>query len=281
MEVGQGEGHAVGPTLFDMKYHSMILTDRQGEYSLGLQGDSGIVRHDGRWVNIYSARGAKGACMCMAYSNDLFNWEYEPKNPVLWPPDWAVSPGKFGHAWMWEHQGIYLICPGCEHKSGLSAAGLISTKDFRLFRDHGPMLLIPMQMRGTRSMEATTLVFRDGLWHLFYNIGEGVWHTVSVTPDGFMGLAPGRYESWTGREKFGSKSYMLGRFHAERVFQDPVGGKWYMIYTRKEYQRWLNREAGLLTPRGSEADERPMMDGIFLSEIAWEGDYPVLKKARA
>ena len=83
---------------------------------------------------------------------------------------------------------------------------------------------------------------------------------------------------WSRRELTNSMPYMLGRFHAERVFQDPVGKKWFMVYTRKEYQRFLNREAGLLTPRSSEADERPLLDGIFLCEIAWDGDFPALRK---
>ena len=217
--------------------------------------------------------------MALAYSDDLFDWELDSNNPVVWPPEWAVHPGKFGGAWIVKHEQRYLIYTIAEHKNGMSAAGLLSTTDFKVFHDHGPVLMMPKQMRGTTCIELPTVVYRDGIWHMFYNVGEGVWHTVSPTPESFLGVdTQDDSTSWSRRTQLTSLHYFLGRFHAERVFQDPTTGAWYMIYTRKEYQRHLNRKGRVLTPRSSRADEQPLMDGLFLCEIAWEGDQPILKK---
>ena len=271
----EGEGHALGKTLFDLKFHSRILTERQGEFAFGLQGDSSIVRHGGRWLNLYSTRGPQGGSMSLAYSDNLFDWELDPNNPIFQPPDWALATGQIGHSWIVRSGDRYLIYYSAEHKNGLGAAGLLSTEDFRSFQDHGPVLMVPKQLRGTRNIEAVTAVFRDGLWHLFYNLGEGTWHAVSDRPDRFSGptATTGPWRSWVH-----AGSYFLGRFHAARVFQDPTDGKWYMIYTRKEYQRHLNRKDGVLKFRGTVADESALLDGLFLCEVQWQGDQPILKK---
>ena len=56
------------------------------------------------------------------------------------------------------------------------------------------------------------------------------------------------------------------------------GLQWYMIGTRKEEQRRLNRLAGRLKFRGSKADGSALLDGMFLCEVHWRGDQPILKK---
>jgi hypothetical protein len=193
----EGEGHAVGSTLFDLKYHSSILTKFQGEFAYALQGDSSIVRHGNRWVNLYSTRGPKGGSMSLAYSNDLFEWEFDPANPVIWPPDWAKRPGKFGHSWIVPFGETYLIYY-CGQKETTSVAGLFSTKDFRAFTDHGPVIEVSYQLRGTIGVEAPTMIYRDHLWHLFYNVGYGTrplqWRRKLVRRDGrgvlFLGPVP-------------------------------------------------------------------------------------------
>ena len=46
----EGDGHAVGADLAELKFHSIILNDPQGEYGCGLQGDSAIRRPLGQPV---------------------------------------------------------------------------------------------------------------------------------------------------------------------------------------------------------------------------------------
>ena len=268
----EGEGHAVGPDLRQLEYHSMILDDVQGDFGLGLQGDSAIARHQDHWVNLFSARGRQGTSLCLAYSDDLYHWEYDPRNPILWPPDWARRPGKYGSAFIVPWKDVFLIYTDCIALDGQGAVQLLTTVDFQDFEEHGPVLKMPLQWRGTTCVESPCVVHRNGLWHLFITSGTGTWHAISDRPDQFMGV-PACTEFTVALG-----CYYMGPLHACRVLQAP-DGQWYMISTRKEERRRRNRQAGVLKYRGSVADEAALLDGLFLCRVNWEGDQPILEKS--
>jgi hypothetical protein len=50
-----------------------------------------------------------------------------------------------------------------------------------------------------------------------------------------------------------------------------------MVSTRKEEQRRLNREAGVLKYWATMEDESPLLDGLFVCEVEWKGDQPILR----
>ena len=267
----EGDGHAVGGDLFELKYHSTILTDVQGEYGLGLQGDSGLVWHDDHWVNLFSARGPDGTSLCLAYSNDLYEWELDKRNPILWPPEWARRPGKYGSAFIVPWEDMFLIYTDCIGLDGLGAVQLLTTVDFEHFEERGPVFKMPLQLRGTMCVESPCVVQRDGLWHLFVTSGTGTWHAVSDRADRFMGVpATTEFTASLG-------AYYMGPFHACRVLQGP-DGQWYMIGTSKEERRRCNRQDGISKYRGSAEDEAALLEGLFICTVRWQGDQPILQR---
>jgi hypothetical protein len=71
--------------------------------------------------------------------------------------------------------------------NGGTSVALLTTEDFKVFRDHGTVFELPRQMRGTGGMESSCVVFREGLWHLFVGSGIDVWHSINNRPDNFRG----------------------------------------------------------------------------------------------
>src|SRR5207245_2835554 len=185
------------------------------------------------------------------------------------PPGYANPRGVCKNAHIIRHPSdpYYLIYYCLSHSEGTSCVALLSTKDFRAFNDHGPVLKMTLQLRGTAGIESPCVVCRDGMWHLFFGLGTGVWHAVSNRPDNFMGAQGFRTVSPGG-------CYLLGPYHVVEVFEH--GGRWFMTSSRKEYQRRLNREAGILKFRGSAADEASLLDGLYVCELRWKGDQPIL-----
>lgn len=269
------DGHAVGPTLSTLRYRNDILTETQGEFALLLQGSSGVIRFEDHWVNVYTARGPGGQSLCLARSRDLDHWDLEPSNPIWRPPAYASPTSACKNAFVMRHPtyGRYLIYYCLNLNDGMTAAGLLSTTDFVRLEDHGPVFKMPTQLRGTAGIELSCVVYRQGMWHLFVGCGPGVFHAVSPSPDDFTGI-PGR-TSFDAANRLGAQrgSYLFGRFHCIKIFEHD--GRWWMISTRKEHQRWLNRQAGVLKFRGSAADESSLLGGMYLCEIKWQGDMPV------
>lgn len=267
-----GDGHAIGPKLNQLQYHGMILEEVQGDFGIALQGTSNVVRLKDEWVNIYTARGPQNVSLCLARSRDLMNWVPDAGNPFWRPPEWAAAKGTCKNAHVIRYPGtdIHLIYYCVTMPDGCCAIALISTKDFKHYSDHGPVMKMPHQLRGTQGMESPCVVLRNGMWHLFFGCGEGVWHAVSPSPDQFMrGTQHYSIVSTPG-------AYLFGRYHAIEVFEH--AGKWFMTSTRKEYQRYLNRRAGVLKFRGSVDDETAMLAGLFLAGIEWVGDQPCVRR---
>lgn len=274
-----GDAHAVGPTLGELQYKGLILQEPQGEFGIALQGTSNITRFEDHWVNIYTGRGPQGQSLCLARSRDLYQWEMEPSNPIWRPPAYAYPTGVCKNAHIVRHpvDGRYLVYYCLTHQNGAACVALLSTTDFKRFDDHGPVLMMTNQLRGTHGIESPCVIVREGMWHLFFGLGPGCWHAVSNRPDDFMGAQRFRptEKSRTLAVSAGG-CYCLGPFHAVEVFEH--GGHWWMTSTRKEYQRYLNRKAGILKFRGTAADEAAILDGLFLCEVYWDGDQPMLRK---
>ena len=164
--------------------------------------------------------------------------------------------------------GLYLIYFKSRAKDGQVAVGLNVTRDFRTFVEMGPVFVSPPMLRGTIGLESPCVVEHNGMWHLFFTLGPGTWHAVSNRPGGFL-----RGSSYW---RVGTGSYLLGRFHAGEVFSHE--GRWYLSTTRKEQSRLENRQAGRLCYRGTYEDEVVLEEGVYLSEIQWDGDQPLLTK---
>jgi len=266
-----GDGHAVGPSLNHLEFKGLLLDKPQGDFGLGAQDGSHVNRIGDEYLDIYTSRGPDGQALCLARSRDLEHWEMDPSNPFWRPPAYAMPRGvcKSAHTIRHPVDPYYLIYYNLSLSEGATCVALLSTQDFKVFHDHGPVLKMTLQLRGTSGCESPCVVYRDGIWHLFFGCGTGMWHAVSNRPDNFMGAQGFRTVSAGG-------CYMLGPYHAAVMFQ--YGARWFLSTTRKEYQRRLNREAGVLKFRGSAADESSLLAGLFLCGVEWKGDQPLLRK---
>jgi hypothetical protein len=268
-----GIGHALGDQLDALVFRENLLLPAQGAFDKVTRGVPFCFRYQGHWGMLYEVRGEGGDHQSLAWSDDALDWRQDPENPAFGLPTWGPNPGGAAQdvCVVQRPGGLYLIYFKSRAAGGQVAVGLNVTRDFRTFVEMGPVFLSPPMLRGTIGLESPCVVLRDGLWHLFFTLGPGTWHAVSNRPDQFL-----HGDSYW---RVGTGSYLLGPFHAAEVFEHAE--KWYLSTTRKEQSRLENRRQGRLAYRGTYADEAVLEEGVYLSEIHWDGDQPVLTKPAA
>ena len=269
--VEPGNGHAVGASLFDLEFVENVWIEPQGRFDLLSRGCCSLFRYRDRYGMLYDVRGDRGELMSLAWSDDLCRWDRDGRNPVLSAPTWANPSGSFKDPHVMEYQGVYLIYLVAWTQTGQPCIALFSTEDWEHFEDHGPVFSAAPMMRGTFGIESPQVILRDGLWHLFYTHGSGLWHAVSPSPVDFQ--MRGAVDSWT-RPLPGA--YLVGPYHATEIIQD--GDDWYMTTDRKEHQRNQNRLARRELYRGEYEDEQPLEEGMYLTRVQWDNDQPVMVK---
>ena len=266
-----GNGHAVGRTLFDLSFVENVFFESQGRFDLMSRAACSLFRFRDRYGMLYDVRGNLGEVMSLAWSEDLYAWRLDERNPVLLQPSWANPRGAFKDPHIMEYEGIYLIFAVAWTQPGEVAICLITTEDWKTFHDQGTVFQAPPALRGTFGFESPQVILRDGLWHLFYTHGPGLYHSISPSPAGF--LSPPA-TARAGKVQRGS--YFMGPFHATELVEDR--GQWWLTTDRKEETRRLNRTVGRMCARGSYDDEKTLEEGLYLAGVRWEGDQPVLEK---
>lgn len=256
-------GYAVGTGLADLVYQGRLLDKVLGDWNAIATGlcPSIVPFRDG-FAMIYYAVGMSGTRLCTAFSDDLVNWEQHPENPVLGPPSWAQEFGacKDTHV-LPRDDGAYLIYYVVSPKGGGGAVALASTRDFETFEQcPKPVITMPAFIRGSGGLESPGVVERDGLFHLFVSGGEGMMHMISDDP-----------EDWNMSRGI----YRVGPFVAAEMFE--WRGEWWLTSTKKEELRRQDRSRGI-SHHGDYEDEMRNLEGMFLSHISWDGDFPVLEK---
>lgn len=266
-----GNGHAVGRTLFDLRFVDNVFLDSQGSFDMSSRGVCSLFRYNGRYGMLYDVRGDQGELMSLAWSDDLYSWTLGDANPVLGSPAWAHPRGAFKDPHIMEWNGVYLIYAVAWTRNGQVGLCLHTTDDWQTFHDQGMVFANPPAMRGTFGLESPQVVHRDGLWHLFYTQGPGLWHAVSPSPTAFQAR-----ENESNHRKVMRGPYLVGPFHATELLQH--GDDWWLTTDRKEETRRLNREAGRMCPRSSYEDEKTLEEGLYVAAVRWDGDRPVLAK---
>jgi len=263
-----GDVHAVGERLNYLKPVGKVLDPPPVDDALA-STNSFVYRVDGRWMNMFCLFRPHGQSLCLAWSNDLLDWRYDDANPVWQTPAWAGRTTVCKGPCIVEHQGVFFVFYNVNMAEGTSTVSLLSTRDFRSFTDHGPVLKFPCQLRGTLGCESPCVFVRNGVWHLMVASGDHWWHTISNRPDGFMAAQGVQSASACG-------VYDMGPFHVAKVVQQ--AGRWFMTSSFKAEHRRQCRAAGKPIFRGEKDDECGLLAGLFVSEIQWDGDRPVLSK---
>ena len=265
-----GNGHALGPSLFELKFRAHVFFPPQGRFDLASRGICSIFRFGTKYGMLYDVRGENYIGMSLAWSDDLDKWELDRDNPYLSWPDWAVTNASCKDPHVMLVDGVYLIYYIVMDKQNYCCVALATTTDWKVFTDEGCVFRSAPMLRGTMGMESPCVVQRNGLWHLFFTYGPGLWHAVSMSPAGFVANRKNAWDVGTG-------FYYMGPFHATEIIQGP-DGDWWMTTDRKEETRRLNRQAGRLCYRGSYEDDKTLEEGLYLSHIRWEGDQPIMEK---
>ncbi len=263
-----GDLHAAGPCLTDLRPIGKVL-DPPPFDDVFVCTNSFVHRFFDRWVNIFTATRPQGQSLMLAWSDDLLHWHYDDANPAWQPPSWAGRTSVCKGPCVVEHEGTYFVFYNLNLAEGTSSVSLISTQDFRKFFDHGPVLKFPNQLRGTQGCESPCAFVRNGIWHLMVCSGDSWWHAISNRPNGFMAAQGVRSASVCG-------VYDLGPFHVGKVVQ--LAGRWWMTSSFKAEHRRRCRAAGESFFRGEKADEAGLLAGLFMSEIRWDADRPLLTK---
>ena len=266
-----GQGHAVGPTLFDLEYKETVAFPSQGDFDIWCREHPGMFRFAGKWGMVYNTRGIGPNAVGVAWSDDLVTWEQDANNPAVTIPNWAMSEMSCKDTYVAEVDGHWLIYYVVMDANGYCAIALRSTTDWKSFADEGPVMLACSSLRGTMGLESPVVVHRNGVWHLFYTYGPGTYHAISRTPAQFV-------ESRSEYFKAGRGSYCMGSFHAADIFT--LDGDWWLTSDRKEEARRLKREAGILAYRGTWGDEEVTEEGLYLAHLRWQGDQPILEKPK-
>ena len=266
-----GMGHAVGPSLYELEYRDLIAPASEGGFDMVTRSNGWIFRYGGRYGLLYGVRGDGGFIgFSLLWSDDLRHWTPGDGNPVFGPPAWTVPGSTCKDVHVIEHEGVFFLYYITSDADGYCCIALNTTEDWTTFEDQGVVFKSAPMLRGTMGIESPAVVHRDGMWHLFFTYGPGLWHAVSRTPQQFV---QGRGPAFN----VGTGYYLMGPFHATEVVRD-AEGEWWLTADRKEETRWLNRKAGRLCYRGSYEDEKTLEEGLYLSHIRWAGDQPILEK---
>lgn len=88
---GIAMGHAVGTSLFDLKFVGRLEPPSQGRFDVALRDHGSLFHHNGRYGLLYDVRGGDEdnelfIGMSLAWSDDLEHWEPDDHNPCLGPP---------------------------------------------------------------------------------------------------------------------------------------------------------------------------------------------------
>ena len=270
LKLEAGNGHAAGRSLGELSFVENVLFESQGSFDAASCGVCSLFKYQGKYGMLYDVRGDQGELLCLAWSDDLNTWTQGDSNPVLHKPPYANPRGALKDPHVMEWNGLFLIYLVAWTKNGHVGVCLYTTEDWETFHDQGMVFSTPPAMRGTFGLESPQVVHRNGMWHLFYTWGLGLWHCVSPSPTGFQAE-----EHESNHRKVMRGPYLVGPFHATELVQDQ--NDWWLTTDRKEETRRLNREAGRMCPRGSYEDEKTLEEGIYLSSVTWDGDRPVLQ----
>lgn len=209
-------GHASTADWVEWEVHDPALLIRPGTWEGGHLWAPNVLRYQGRFLMAYTGVSTLiSQDIGLAWSDDLFHWERDPRNPIsplkdrpwgFWRAD-GICGCRDPH--LLEHAGRLWMTYTGDTREGATCIALTSTADLTKWEDHGPILVGPAdgyepRMQGGHlqgSLESSNLSFRQGQWRLLAQFKRRDcevrnWIFASDRMDAFD-LASGR-EFWPG-----------------------------------------------------------------------------------
>lgn len=182
-------GHAVSTDLVNWEIQAPVLTSAEGEFDDYQVWSPAVVEFGGKYWMFYTGVNFNIAqAICLAVSDDLYNWERVKGNPVLTPGKWCPwDASKWSNCRdsmiFKDDDGTFYMyyCSSFINKDGLEkpAVGTAVSKDLINWTDKGPIWLPNV----VHAAESPYLMKKDGKYYLFYtNSGIGTCYATSDNP---------------------------------------------------------------------------------------------------
>ena len=250
--------HATSDDLLSWTIHEPILhaggPDSCDEFEVG---DATFVRHDGRWVMLYTAgpRRPASRVLARAVSDDLWHWEKCPGDGTeIFRPDPAWSAWKetgdsqsCKDPWILPYEDRFFMVYISQTRDDQSCVALAESEDLITWEDHGPIIQRPWQrhdLLGPGGFEVPRLFFRNGRFFLLVLWVTGTVYAVSDTPF-----------------RFGEMN-ILGPHHAATLFEHR--NRWFITHSFRPFGQPSLR-GGLSEPHR----------GLSIGGLIWVDNRPV------
>ena len=170
--------HASTPDLIKWQVHDPVMLVRPGTWEGAHVTAPNILQHDGRFIMAYTGLNQAGSQnMGLAFSDDLFNWQRWPGNPLNLPADsdWAhwraddVASCRDAHLNYWD--GRFWMNYTAITRQGATCVALAGSDDLQEWIDHGPILIGKDRFEGDWPwlwfLESSALIRHNDRWLLF------------------------------------------------------------------------------------------------------------------
>lgn len=181
-------GHATSTDLVNWEIHAPALTTQEGEFDNYQIWSPAVVEFEGKYWMFYTGVNFNIAqAICLAVSDDLYNWERVSGNPILTPGAWCpwdaskwsdcrdsmVFKDDDGTFYMY-YCSWFVDTDG----AGKPAVGTAVSHDFLHWEDRGPIWLPDV----SHAAESPYVIKHNGIYYLFYT-NAGSRHTCYATSD--------------------------------------------------------------------------------------------------
>ncbi len=211
----------------------------------------------GKYFLLYGGGNVKSQieAMCLACSDDLYNWTKHPANPIFRPSRHWAEHEPFSGLWgccrdphVISHPDhgyiLYYVAWIKGTRGNLAALGAAISDNLISWQDIGPVMIRERANEySTASMESPCVVEREGRFYLFYKHRDETRLAVSEDPFNFAD----KQDIW------------FSVAHAAEIFE--IKGRWYISSCSRE----------LLDVRHEKTDRTK---GLYLACLDWTGDMP-------
>ena len=248
-------GHAVSKDLISCEEKQPALVYDQSLYfeERGIFAPY-VYEKEGRFYMFYSSHNlSKAQYMCLAFSDNLYDWQRYEKNPLFIPSsDWALwnesipCSCRDPHIFYDEDKNKYISLWVADIKENkkLSCIAASVSKNLLSWQEAGPVLIRKHSFYESIicKTESPCLVKKNNLYYLFYRHGSGTKYCISDS-----------YTDFTYCD-----SYYLGPSHASEIFL--FNNQWYISSCSR-----LVSDLEHKTDRST---------GLYLARLSWEGLHP-------